>query len=234
MKLNGRTALVTGANRGLGAALTDGLLARGARVYAAVRDPDRIGRDDVTPVRVDVTDPASIDAAAAATGDVDLLVNNAGVLTRTSLLTGSLPDIEREFQVNFYGPLRMVRAFAPQLARAPGGGAVLDILSVLSWVSLSGQGAYCASKSAAWSMTNALRQELQPDDITVTAVHVGLIDTDMVSGTSGPRTSPAEVAHAALVGVEDGSEEVVVDAWTRRVQAELAHGVKALYPVRIG
>jgi len=171
MRIEGSTALVTGANRGLGRRLAEELLARGAKVYAGARDPGAIDLAGVTPVALDITDPASVAAAAGATGDVSLLINNAGSSTGASLLDGSLADIELEMNTHFFGTLAMTRAFAPQLARA-GGGAILNVLSVLSWVSLPGAGAYCAAKSAEWSLTNATRVQLADQNTQVTALHV--------------------------------------------------------------
>src|SRR6201992_2780364 len=157
MRIEGSTALVTGANRGLGRCLAEELLARGAKVYAGARDPGSVDLPGATPVALDITDPASVAAAADASGGVSLLVNNAGSPTGANLLTGSLADIELEMNTHFCGTLAVVRAFAPQLA-ARGGGGILNVLSVVSWVSVPDSSAYCAAKSAEWSLTNALRQ----------------------------------------------------------------------------
>src|ERR1700759_851631 len=159
MQIEGSTALVTGANRGLGRRFAAELLARGAKGYAGARNPDSVDLPGGTPIALDITDPASVAAAAAATGDVSLLINNAGSATGASLLDGSLADIELEMNTHFFGTLVVSRAFAPQLARA-GGGAMLNVLSVLSWVSLPDISGYCAAKSAEWSLTNALRVQL--------------------------------------------------------------------------
>src|SRR5580693_8510808 len=169
MQIEGSTALVTGANRGLGRHLAQELLARGARVYGAARNPASVDLPGVTPIALDVTDPASVAAAADATGDVTLLVNNAGSSTGASLLDGPMADIELEMNTHFFGTLAVIRAFAPQLAAA-GGGAVLNVLSALSWVSFPGSGAYCAAKSAEWSLTNALRQQLAGQGTQVAAL----------------------------------------------------------------
>ncbi|SHH11448.1 SDR family oxidoreductase [Geodermatophilus nigrescens] len=227
MDLAATTALVTGANRGLGRAFALELLARGATVYAGARDPDAVDLPGAKAVALDVTDPASVAAAAAATGDVTLLVNNAGIDSRVDLLTGDLADVQRELDVNYLGPLAVTRAFLPQL---PAGGGVLNVLSALSWLAFPGTGAYCASKSAAWAMTNALRQQLAPRGIRVTALHVGYVDTDMTAGIDAPKSAPADVVRAALDGVAAGAYEVLADDVSRRVQAGLAGGVAALYP----
>jgi NAD(P)-dependent dehydrogenase (short-subunit alcohol dehydrogenase family) len=153
MQIEGSTALVTGANRGLGRRFAEELLSRGAKVYGAARRPDSITVPGVIPVTLDVTDPASVAAAAAATGDVTLLINNAGSSTGARLFDGPLADIELEMNTHFFGTLAVTRAFAPQLA-AGGGGAVLNVLSVLSWISLPDAGAYSAAKSAEWALTS--------------------------------------------------------------------------------
>ena len=230
MRIEGSTALVTGANRGLGRHLAQELLVRGARVYAAARNPASVDLPGVTPIALDVTDPASVAAAADATGDVTLLVNNAGSSTGAALLDGSLADIELEMNTHFYGTLRVTRAFAPQLA-AGGGGAVLNVLSALSWINLGGgSGAYSAAKSAAWGLTNGLRVQLAEQGTQVTALHVGYMDTDMVRELDVPKVDPAVVAKLALDGLAAGAVEVLADDTSRRVQQGLAGGVAALYP----
>jgi NAD(P)-dependent dehydrogenase (short-subunit alcohol dehydrogenase family) len=229
MRIEGSTALVTGANRGLGRRFAEELLARGAKVYAGARDPGSVDLPGAIPVALDITDPASVAAAADATGDVSLLINNAGSSTGANLLTGSLADIELEMNTHFFGTLAVVRAFAPQLA-ARGGGAVLNVLSVLSWVSFPDSGAYSAAKSAEWSLTNALRQQLAGQKTQVTALHVGYMDTDMARHVTSPKTDPAVVAKLALDGLAAGHPEVVADEISQQVERGLAGGVAALYP----
>src|SRR6202453_4620583 len=229
MEITGKTALVTGANRGLGRHLARELRDRGATVYAAARNPASVDLPGVTPVALDITDPAWGAAAADATGDVTLLVNNAGSSTGAALLDGSLADIELEMNTHFYGTLRVTRAFAPQLA-AGGGGGVLNILSALSWVNLGTSGAYSAAKAAEWSLTNCLRLQLAGQGTQVTALHVGYMDTDMVRELDVPKVDPAVVAKLALDGLAAGAVEVLADDTSRRVQRGLAGGVAALYP----
>jgi len=226
--LSTTTALVTGANRGFGRALAAELVSRGARVYAGARRPGSVDLPGVTPIAVDVTDPASIAAAVAATGDVALLVSNAGIDTRTNLLTADLGDVQAELDTNFLGTLAVVRAFLPQVEAA--GGAIVNVLSALSWVSFPGTGAYSAAKSAAWSMTNALRAELAPRGVTVAGLHVGYMDTDMTEDVDAPKSDPAEIARIAVDAIEADSAEIVADEISRQVQAGLAGGVAALYP----
>jgi NAD(P)-dependent dehydrogenase (short-subunit alcohol dehydrogenase family) len=229
IQIEGSTALVTGANRGLGRTFAAELLARGAKVYAAARNPASVDLPGAIPIAQDVTDAASVAAAAAATGDVTLLINNAGSSTGASLLTGSLADIELEMNTHFFGTLAVTRAFAPQLA-AGGGGAVLNVLSALSWVSFPGSGGYCAAKSAEWSLTNALRQELAAQGTQVTALHVGYMDTDMTRHIDAPKSDPAAVARLALDELQAGSIEILADDVSRHVLAGLSGGSRALYP----
>ena len=229
MDINGQTALVTGANRGLGRHLAQQLRDRGATVYAAARNPASVDLDGVTPIALDVTDPASVEAAAAATHGVSILVNNAGSSTRSSLLTGDLSAIHLEMDTHYFGTLAVTRAFAPQLYEREHG-AVLNILSALSWVAFPRSGAYCAAKSAAWSLTNALRQELAPSGIRVSALHVGYMDTDMAKSVEAPKSDPADIARIAIDGIEAGQAEIIADDTSRAVQAGLSGGVAALYP----
>ena len=229
MDISRCTALVTGANRGLGKQFSLELLKRGARVYGGARNPDSIDVEGVVPLAVDVTDPESVAAAAQAAGDVTLLVNNAGIAADVNLLTGDLDGARREMDTNYFGALSMVRAFAPVIERN-GGGGILNVLSVLSWISYPDISGYCASKSAAWSMTNAVRVPLAERGIVVTALHVGLMDTDMGAGLDGPKADPADVAAQALDAVAAGEYEVLADDTSRHVRAGLAKGVAALYP----
>jgi NAD(P)-dependent dehydrogenase (short-subunit alcohol dehydrogenase family) len=229
MQIEGKSALVTGANRGLGRHLASQLRDRGATVYAAARNPAAVDLPGVTPIALDVTDPASVAAAAATTSGVAILVNNAGSSTRASLLTGNLADIHLEMDTHFFGTLAVTRAFAPQLAEHDES-AVLNVLSVLSWLSFPASGAYCAAKSAAWSLTNALRQELAAQGTRVSALHVGYMDTDMVRHVDAPKSDPAGIAKLALDGIEAGDTEIVADETSKRVLAGLSGGVAGLYP----
>ncbi|AXL93133.1 short-chain dehydrogenase [Streptomyces sp. CB09001] len=229
MDISTATVLVTGANRGLGRALTQELVARGATVYGAARRPDRIDLPGVKAIRLDVTDPASVAAAAEEARDVTVLINNAGSSTGADLLTGDLDAVRLEMETHYLGTLRTIRAFAPVI-ESRGGGAILNILSVLSWISFPSVGAYAAAKSAQWSLTNTLRQQLAPRDITVSGLHVGYMDTDMAGHVEGPKNAPADVARAAVDGIASGAAEILVDDLSRKVRADLAGGVAALYP----
>lgn len=223
MNIQGAVALVTGANRGLGLAFVEALRAAGARkVYAATRDPASIKTPGVEALELDVTREDQIAAAARSCGDVTLLINNAGIAQSQPLLGGSgLTSIRAEFDTNVFGPLLLSRAFAPVL-QANGGGAVVNILSVLSWLSLPGLGGYCASKSAAWSLTNGLRHELRPQGTQVVGVHVGYMDTDMAKHASGPKTPPAELVRQVFAALAEGREEVLVDELSRQVKGGLS------------
>ena len=179
--------MVTGANRGIGRALVGALLTHGARrVYAAARDAKAVADlvksdpDRVVALQLDITNPQQVEAAAREAADVDLLINNAGVLSSYGLLSTSFADLEREFATNFHGTLAVTRAMLPSLERH--GGAVVNLLSVVSLASMAGLGGYSASKAAAFSLTQALRAELKSKGISVHAVFPGPVDTDMLAG----------------------------------------------------
>ena len=229
MDVIGSVALVTGANRGLGRQFAEQLLERGAaKVYATSRRPELVDVPGVEVLRVDVTDPESVAAAAAAAGDVSLLVNNAGITTGANLVTGDLAEIRREMDTHFFGTLGVVRAFAPVLARN-GGGGVVNVLSALSWFSIDGANAYAAAKAAEWSLTNGVRLELTGQGTQVTGVVLGAADTDMMAGYTGPMSTPADVVRAALDGLQAGDWEVLVDDWSRHVKAALAADPREFY-----
>ncbi|MER7891594.1 SDR family oxidoreductase [Micromonospora sp. NPDC094482] len=231
MEIRNSVALVTGANRGLGRHIAAQLLSRGAtKVYAGARNPSSVDLPGVIPLELDVTDPASVAKAAAAAPDVTLVVNNAGVSTHTPLITGDAANIRLEMETHFFGALEVSRAFAPVLT-ANGGGAVLNILSVLSWAHFPGYGGYSAAKAAAWAMTNVIRQELAPAGIDVTALHVGYMDTDMADYVDkSNKVDPAWVAGQALDGIESRALELVLDETSRKVKSALAGGPELLYP----
>ncbi|MFI5669890.1 SDR family oxidoreductase [Streptomyces sp. NPDC051704] len=221
MELKEAVAVVTGANRGLGRHLAAQLSERGAKVYAAARRPESVDLPGVVPLHLDLADPRSVREAARTASDATLLVNNAGIMTGTPLVAGAWDAVRLEMDTNFFGPLATTRAFAPVI-EGNGGGAVLNVLSVLSWFHPAGVGAYAAAKAAGWAMTDAIREELAPRGITVTALHVAYMDTDMAARIpAGQKTDPALVAALALDGVAAGEQEVLADELTRSVRQGL-------------
>jgi NAD(P)-dependent dehydrogenase (short-subunit alcohol dehydrogenase family) len=231
--IDGITALVTGANRGLGMAFTQALLDLGAtKVYAGARRPGTVDVTDarIVPVRLDITNPDDVAAAAHYCADVSLVINNAGVMLQAPFL--SAPDLSSaraEMETNYFGTLAMARAFAPVLAAA-GGGALVNVLSVVSWYAPPFNASYCASKSAEWALTNALRVELRGQGTLVVGVHAGFIDTDMASTVADSKISPSEVAKQTLDAVQNGQPEVLTDDWTRYVKESVATDQRSLYP----
>lgn len=229
MDITQQTALVTGANRGIGRQFVEELLERGARkVYATARRPELLDIPGVEVLRLDLLDHDSVVAAARAASDVTLLINNAGIGTSTPLVTGDLAEIRLQMDTHFWGTLDVVRELAPVLA-ANGGGAVVNILSALSWFVSPGNGAYAAAKSAEWSMTNAVRLELSAQGTLVQGVHLGAADTDIMAGYDGPMVDPRDVARASLDGLAAGRIEVLVDDTAVMVKQALATDPAAFY-----
>jgi NAD(P)-dependent dehydrogenase (short-subunit alcohol dehydrogenase family) len=223
MKIRDSVAFVTGANRGLGLGFVEELIAAGARkVYAAARDPESITLAGATPVGLDVTKPESVAAAARAFTDVNLLINNAGICLWTGFLSPNSIDVARaEMETNYFGPLLVSRAFAPILKRN-GGGAIVNVLSSLSWISIPNAGTYCASKSAVWALTNWLRAGLREQGTQVIGVHPGLMDTEMVSQLTLPKVEPGDVVRQAFSAIETDRDEVLADQIARQVKAGLS------------
>ena len=230
--IEGSVVLVTGGSRGIGRALVEELYKRGAKkVYATARDPKTVTHPDAVPLALEVSDPASVAAAAEQAQDVTILINNAGASVNANFLDSPVEDVRREFETNFYGPLLVTRAFVPIIERN-GGGHLLNVHSVLSWVGVLGS--YSASKAALWSQTNSLRLDLKPRGIDVTGLHVGYVDTDMAAHVDGPKSTPEDVAAQALDGIEAGAFEVLADDLTRQVKAGLSAEGGALYPQLAG
>ena len=229
MQLKDAVVLVTGANRGIGAEFVAQLKERGAaKIYAASRNANAVDADGVEPIQLDITNPKQVRAAADAAADVQVLVNNAGISTGTSVVAGAVADIRREIDTNFFGPLLMIQAFAPIL-KANGGGAILNVVSALSWFTAPGAGAYAASKAAAWSLTDSARLELAGQGTHVVGVHMGLVDTDMAAGVQAPKISPTTLAVAGLDAIESGLDEVLADDWSRFVKSGLTLDPSARY-----
>ncbi|MGW1752837.1 SDR family oxidoreductase [Streptomyces mirabilis] len=226
--IEGSVVLVTGGSRGIGRALVQALYERGAsKVYATARDPRTVTHPDAVPLALEVSDPASVAAAAERAQDVTVLINNAGASVNANFLDSPVEDVRREFETNFFGPLLVTRAFVPIIERN-GGGHILNVHSVLSWVGLLGS--YSASKAAFWSQTNSLRLDLKPRGIDVTGLHVGYVDTDLAAHVDAPKSSPESVAAQALDGIESGAFEVLADDLTRQVKARLAEDLGVMYP----
>jgi NAD(P)-dependent dehydrogenase (short-subunit alcohol dehydrogenase family) len=216
LKLDGRTVLVTGANRGLGARLVGTILDAGAaKVWAAARNPnslapDVLAHDRVVPLELDITDEASIDAASARAGDIDVLVNNAGILDFGGPLDGDLDGFARNLTTNYLGTLRVTRAFVPVLERnAPS--AIVNVLTVTALAPIRSLAGYSASKAASHSMTQALRAELKDRGIDVMGVYPALIDTDMVAPIPADKTAPEHVAARIIEGIEAGETVIWPD-----------------------
>ena len=235
MQIEGAVAFVSGANGGIGQALVRALLEGGAaKIYAAARNPavldDLVRGSDgkVVPVTLDVTRDADVTAAAEAAPDTSLLINNAGFNSNTRMLAEpSLDNAEREMAVNYFGTLRMIRAFAPIL-KANGGGAMVNMLSILARVNLPIMATLCASKAATLSLTQAARAELAGQRTTVIGVMPGAVDTRMTAMLDIPKMAPADVAAAILTAVESGEEDIYPGDMAQGVSAGLAADPKAV------
>ncbi|MFI9615212.1 SDR family oxidoreductase [Streptomyces sp. NPDC052023] len=223
MEIAGSVALVTGANRGIGRAFARALIERGAsKVYAGARDPAGVADEDLTSLRLDVTEPEQVAAAADAAGDVTIVINNAGVGGfGTELLTGSLDDARQAMEINYFGTWAVSRAFAPVLARN-GGGALVNMLSAASWIPRPEYPGYAASKAAQWSLTGSLREGLRTQGTLVVGVHAGFVETDLSSFTDAPKISAADVAEQTLDAVANDRVEVLADERTRQIKQELS------------
>ncbi len=231
MNIQNAVVLVTGANRGIGLAFAQALLARGARkVYAAARDPATVTLPGVQALRLDVTKPEEIAAAAQQANDVTLVINNAGIAQPGGFLADDSDAVARRiFETNFFGMLNVSKTFAPVL-KANGGGALLNVLSVASWVNGGELAAYSASKSAAWSLTNALRHELAAQKTQVLGLHMAYVDTDLTRGFEVQKSSAEEIVQRALDGLEAGADEVLADALTQQVRQGLTAPRPAYLP----
>ncbi|MCD5351362.1 SDR family oxidoreductase [Kineosporia mesophila] len=223
MHIQGCTALVTGAGRDLGRLFAEHLLQRGAKkVYAAARRPELVDLPGVVPLRLDITDPASVAAAAEAAGDVTLLINNAGVSLGQDLLDGDLEQIRTVVETHLFGTLNMVRAFAPVLG-ANGGGAILNVLSNLSWMSFDGNNSYAVAKAAQWSLTNGIRLELAKQQTLVSGLIFGPTRTETMKAfnPAAVMNDPADIVNSALDGIEARRIEIVADEYGAAAKASL-------------
>lgn len=234
MQISGSVALVSGANRGIGRALVEALLKHGAKkVYASGRNLEDLktvktldpGR--VETLAMDVTNLDQLQAAAKLAADTNLLINNAGVLDAGSVLEAPAEAFQRDMEVNFYGVLHATRVFAPVLERN-GGGAIVNLLTLVALASMPGFGVYNASKAAAWSLTQSLRADLGKKGTKVFGVFPGAIDTDMLKGIEIPKTAPIEVANAVMAGIEDGLEDIFPDPMSQQLYAQWKADHKAV------
>lgn len=224
MHIKNCVALVTGANRGIGKSYVQALLDAGAaKVYAAARNPAEIKHADsrVVPIKLDVTSQADVDAAAASCSDLTVLVNNAGIMYETKALDKDAIDhFKAELEVNAIGILRTTQAFAPVLKKN-GGGAVANMLSVVSWFVYPYNATYCASKFAALGITEALRTQLHSQGTQLTAVYAGFVDTDMAAKANAPKTTPQQVAEKTLEGIEKKLAHVHADEQSANYWSQL-------------
>jgi NAD(P)-dependent dehydrogenase (short-subunit alcohol dehydrogenase family) len=226
VNIKGSTVVVTGGQRGLGKAIVEEFLRRGAaKVYATARAPKPSADPRVVSVELDVTKSDSVAALANVASDADIVVNNAGILAGLKLLDSDIEEVREVFETNYFGALRVAKALAPVLAEN-GGGALVDISSVLSWV--GGFGGYGDSKAAIWSLSNSLRIELEKQGTLVTSVHLGYTETDMTSGLDVPKNDARDVAREIVDGIERGDAEVLADDVTRFYKAALSGPVEAL------
>jgi NAD(P)-dependent dehydrogenase (short-subunit alcohol dehydrogenase family) len=212
MQIEGSIALVTGANRGLGAEYVRQLLDRGAsKVYAAARNPESVENLGAVAIRLDVTNADQIRSVVAECGDVNLLINNAGaVLGGRIMADNSLENAKSEFETNVWGPFNLSKAFAETLSKN-GGGAIVNVLSAVSWMSIKDV-------------------ELARQGTQVVAVHPAFIDTDMAAGVDAPKTSPHQVVERTLNGLEAGDVEVLADDTSAFVKNSLPQHIEVFYP----
>ena len=215
MEIAGCVALVTGAGRGLGKAYVDALLELGARkVYCGMRHPSPQQNSSAVSILLDVTDPSDIAAAAATCGDVTLVINNAGIMTNSTILDQSASDnLRQEMEVNVYGLLAMMQAFAPVLANN-GGGALINVLSLVAVLASPFTATYSATKHAAHALTDCVRKQLRGQGTLVSGVYCGFMDTEMVSSVTAAKTPPAVIARRTLEEIRVGNECILADRRT--------------------
>jgi NAD(P)-dependent dehydrogenase (short-subunit alcohol dehydrogenase family) len=234
MHIANSVALVTGANRGIGRAFVEVLMSGGARrVYAAARNPSlleplvALDRARIIPLKLDITSQQEAHTAAQAASDVNLLINNAGVLASGGLLTSDIGSLRQDIDTNYLGTLNVIRNFAPVIERN-GGGSIVNVLTLIALASMPGFGGYSASKAAAYSMTQALRAELAKKGIQVHAVFPGAVDTDMIRSVEMPKTNPLAVAQAVLAAVEADEADIFPDPMSQNAHATWRQDPKAL------
>ncbi|GBG37780.1 SDR family oxidoreductase [Mycobacterium montefiorense] len=226
VNIKGSTVLVTGGQRGLGKAIVDELLRRdAAKVYATARAPKPSEDPRVVSVALEVTNADSVAALAVMAADTNIVINNAGTSGALNLLDSDIEEIHAVFETNYFGALRVGKAFAPVLAHN-GGGALVNIHSVASW--LGGMGGYGDSKAAIWAASNSLRIELETQSTLVTGVHVGYLDTEMFAHIDATKNDRRQIAREIVDGIERGDTEVLADEVSRHVKSVLSGPVEAL------
>ncbi len=215
MKIKDRTILITGANRGIGRATVDALLAAGAaKIYAGSRKLEALpdfGDSRVVPLEIDITNADSVSKAAETAGDIDLLINNAGTLSMGSVLDSPIQSIESDMNVNYYGTLAMARAFVPVLESKRDAG-IVNVVTIAAFVNFPGLAGYSPSKAALFSLSQGLRIELAPRGIAVHTVNPGPIDTDMAKDLEMDKTSPETAAANIVRGLENDEADIFPDA----------------------
>jgi NAD(P)-dependent dehydrogenase (short-subunit alcohol dehydrogenase family) len=235
MNITNKTVLITGANRGIGKALVDEALRRGAkRVYAGMRSPVQHSDKRVTPLTLDVTNDSQIQRALGAVDMLDVLINNAGIAVYDDL--SNLDVLEQTFAVNFLGLLKVTNAFLPLLKRSKG--AILNNLSLAGLAPLPIIPSYSTSKAAALNLTQSLRALLADEGVTVHAVVIGPVDTDMNRGFEIPKAAPETAAAGIFDGLEKGEEEIfpdpvshsIAEGWRNGVSKALEREFKAFVP----
>ncbi|MER6086069.1 SDR family oxidoreductase [Streptomyces sp. NPDC001833] len=225
MDIKGAVALVTGANRGIGRAFARALIEHGAsKVYAGARNPEAVQDQDLTPLRLDVTNAEDVAAAAAAAGDVTIVINNAGIGSGVGLFEGPFDGAREAMEVNYFGTWAVSRAFAPVLARN-GGGALVNMLSVASWRGAPPFPGYAASKAAQWSLTDSLRQALKEQGTLVVGVHAGFVDTDLSAWLDAPKITAEDVAEQTMQALGNNWAEVLADEPTKYVKSVLSQSL---------
>jgi NAD(P)-dependent dehydrogenase (short-subunit alcohol dehydrogenase family) len=213
MNLDNKTVFVTGANRGIGKAIVDALLKQKVKkVYAAARKVDELKFSDprVVPVKLDITDKAQIQKAVEQAEDIDVLINNAGILSFAPIIEGSSDELARDMQVNYFGTLNVIRSFVPVLEKK-GGGAIASISSILGLASMAGVGGYSASKAALFSAMQAMRAELKPKKISVHGIYPGPIDTDMAKDFPMEKASVQTTGENIVKGIIAGEDYIFPD-----------------------
>lgn len=222
MNIENKVVFVTGAGRGIGKALVKACLQHDARkVYASARDLEALkdlADARVVPIKLDITKAADIQSAAKTAGDVQVLINNAGIFASHSLLDSPLENIRTDMDVNYFGTINMIRAFAPVIVNN-GGGAIASLCSIVSLASMVFAAGYCASKAALFSAMQAIRTELRKKNIAVYSIFPGPIDTDMAKGIEMAKTTPEQAAENILQGIRAGKEDIFPDPMSEQMSA---------------